>query len=465
MDRPAASRRTFLRQAVAAGAAGVLAACGGGKDVPPSTSSGGLPAATATAAAGHRLAGTITVAYADELGKKPPYVEQAAAAVRQAHPDATVRINHQRIGGGDFYRQLIASLEAGDAPDVIHAGGDRIGELADAGYIAPLDAHIKGWADWQYFPPTVAEGVTYQGRIWAIPYGLDTRFLYYRRDIFARVGLPATWQPRNPTEVLDAAARVKALAPDVIPYALYAGPAGDAGTALHGFVPLLLAYGGTLQDKGGFWVGDSPAVRKALAYYARAYQGDRLSPPELLTTSRPWVNMRERMGAGSLALLYEGAWVYGGWVSKNREETERNIGYVLHPSERSGAAFTIGGPGTCWYIAAASRAKDLAWEFITTFNNRDTVGRLNVEDPHPVARVDSVKVPEYRADRFLVDASESLRRAHFPPVDADFGKVIAAIQTATARVATGATGPDEAAARYTDDLREAVGAAKVVTLT
>jgi maltose-binding protein MalE len=118
--------------------------------------------------------------------------------------------------------------------------------------------------------------------------------------------------------------------------------------------------------------------------------------------------------------------------------------------------------GTCWFISAASEHKDLAWEFIAAFNNRETAAHLNLEDPHPVARVDAVRVPEYSREQFLVDSTESLRRAYFIPPDPGYPKVIAAMQQATALVATGAAGPDEAASAYAEALAASLGVDRVV---
>lgn len=454
------SRRAVLMQAVIAGAAGLLSACDVGRSrraaVAPIA-----PAATPVTRPG--LKGTITVAYADELGKKPRYVAQAAATVQAAHPDATVRIDQQTTDRGTFYTSLLRALATGDAPDVIHLSGDHLGELADAGYIVPLDPYLGDWPDWRYYPPWVRGAVTYQGSIWAIPYGLDTRFLYIRRDLLAQAGLPRTWQPRSVDDILAAATAVKAAVPTAVPYVLYAGRAGDTGTANHGFMPLVYAYGGQLQDQRGRWVGDSIAIRKALTYYARAFQTERLSPASVLTETRPWTAAREQVGSGRLALLFEGGWVYGGWLERDRADAEANIGFLLHPTEKAGPSFTIGGPGTCWYIAAASRHKDLAWEFIKTWNNRDTVARLNIEDPHPVARVDAVRVPEYRREAFLVHSTNSLEKARFTPPDANYVKVVSAIQQATGRVAAGEVDPIDAAKRYAEDLAELLGPDRVVT--
>jgi multiple sugar transport system substrate-binding protein len=446
------SRRRFL-QVVAA--SGVVAAC------TPSSNNSAAPAGSSGAGSSAAAAsGTVTVSYPDEAGYKPKYVEQAAAAAKTAGVD--VKIDLQKIGDDDYYTKLLLRLDSNDVPDVFHFGGSSIGELADAGYIEPLDAYVAQWADWSQYPDAVKSGVTYKGKVWAIPYGLDMRWLYYRDDDLQKAGLPADWQPANVQGILDAATAVKnAKEPNVLPYALYAGPAGSSGTADHAFVPLLWAYGGELQDSSGKWIGDSPATRKVMAYYQKAYAG--LSPKEILTATKPWTSMREKLGNGQLALLFEGGWVYGGWASKDKAATEKNVRYVLHPTESAGPSFTIGGPGTCWYITAKSKNKQGAGEFIKDFNTAEIVGKLNAEDPHPVARKDAADVPEFKAVKYNLDATAALEKAKFVPPDPGYGKVIEAIQKATARVAAGELGPDDAAKRYTDDLTQALGADKVTT--
>jgi multiple sugar transport system substrate-binding protein len=443
----ALSRRSFLK---AMAATGVVVACG------PGQPSGGPPT-------GAGISGTVTVSYPDELGKKPPYVQAAADAVTAKYPSLSVKIDHQKIPSNDYYTKLLLALNAGDVPDVIHVGGDRIGELADAGYIEPLDGYLSRWEDWKQYPDAVKSGVTYQGKVWAIPYGLDTRFLYFRKDVFDKAGLGANWSPKNVEEILTAAATVKSKVPNVQPYALYAGATGEGGTASHAFIPLVWAYGGEVVDASGKWIGDSPAIRKTLDYYARTYK-QGLSPNEVLTSPKPWTAMRERIGLkGELAILFEGGWVYGGWLTANKTATEQNVGYLLHPTATAGPSFTIGGPGTTWYITAKSKNKDAAWEFIRTWNNKETVAKLNIEDPHPVARMDSATVAEFASNKYLVDSTKSLEKAKFVPPDANFGKVVTQIQKATARAATGEMSPDDAAKRYTEDLKQAIGADKVIT--
>jgi multiple sugar transport system substrate-binding protein len=462
------TRRRFLQLATASA---VVAACspssvGTGTAAPGgSTAAGGSAPAGGSVppASGGTVTGTINVSYPDEAGLKPKYVEQAAAAVKSQFSSADVKIDLQKIGDDDFYTKLLLALDSGSGPDVFHVGGSSIGELADASYIEPLDDYVSQWADWSQYPDSVKSGVTYKGSVWAIPYGLDMRWLYYRKDDLQKAGLAADWQPANVQGILDAATAVKnANESNVLPYALYAGPAGSSGTADHAFVPLLWAYGGELQDSSGKWIGDSPATKKVMAYYQKAYDG--LSPKEILTSTKPWTAMREKLGNGGLALLFEGGWVYGGWATADKAATEKNVGYTLHPTESGGPSFTIGGPGTCWYISSRSANKQGAWEFIKAFNTADIVGKLNAEDPHPVARKDAADVAEFKASKYNVDATAALEKAKFVPPDPGYSKVIEAIQKATARVAAGELGPDDAAKRYTDDLTQALGADKVTSL-
>src|SRR6058998_684144 len=226
---PVLSRRAFL-QAMAA--TGVVAACGSG-----------TPGGTA------KISGTITVSYPDELGLKPKYVDQAATALKSRYSGLDVKVDLQKISSGDYYTKLLLALSGGgDVPDVIHVGGDRIGELADAGYIEPLDRYVSQWEDWKNYPDSVKGGVTYQGKVWAIPYGLDMRWLYIRRDVLEKSGFGSDWVPKV--------------------------------------------------------VGDIPGVRSALSYYQQAYSNS-YTPKELLTTTKPWTSMREKEGKGELALLFE----------------------------------------------------------------------------------------------------------------------------------------------------------------
>src|SRR3989440_1901237 len=309
------SRRKFLKVAAATG---LVVACA------PAASPSASPSGAAPSQA-KGLTGTIIVSYPDELGVKPKYVDQAAQAVQTKNSGATVKVDLQKISDDLYYPKLLLALQSGgDVPDVFHFGGDSIGELADAGYIEPLDTYVNAWEDWKFYPDSIKKGATYKGKVWAIPYGMDTRWLYFRRDDLQKAGLATDWSPSKLDDVIAAASAVKSKVSSVVPYALYAGAAASDGARDHAFVPLVWAYGGDVITSDGKWGGNSPAIRKALAYYQKVY-GHELSPKEILTTTKPWTAMRAKLGDGSLALLFEGGWVYGGWGSQGQAGTPKNV--------------------------------------------------------------------------------------------------------------------------------------------
>src|SRR5690242_16196335 len=133
----------------------------------------------------------------------------AADQVQKSNAGTTITLDLQKISSGDYYTKLLLSLGANSAPDVTHVGGDRIGELVDAGYLAPLDDYLSKWDDWKMYPDAVKQGVTYKGKVYGIPYGLDTRFLYYRKDVFTQAGLDPNWQPKNVQDIIDTAKQVQ----------------------------------------------------------------------------------------------------------------------------------------------------------------------------------------------------------------------------------------------------------------
>jgi len=193
----------FSRRSVIKGAA---ASAGAAAVVSQGVSLAFAQSSTPTAA----LSGSITVSYPDQAGLKPKYVTQAAGNVQTANPGTTVTVDLENLGDDDYYTKLLLALDSGSGPDVFHMGGGSAGELSDAGYLEPLDSYLATWPDWaEYYPASVQSSVQYKGKTWCIPYGLDTRFLYYRKDIFTKAGLAADWQPANVAGILEAAVAIK----------------------------------------------------------------------------------------------------------------------------------------------------------------------------------------------------------------------------------------------------------------
>jgi multiple sugar transport system substrate-binding protein len=139
-------------------------------------------------AAGNDPSGA-TAALIDEYNKAHPGVVvefQAMPANTDQQHDAYVTYLSARESDIDLY-----SL------DVIWTA-----EFARAGWIAELPAGFVSQAGFLEGP---LESVTYQGKLYAVPWFTDAGVLYYRKDLLEKAGLavPATWE-----ELADACGKV-----------------------------------------------------------------------------------------------------------------------------------------------------------------------------------------------------------------------------------------------------------------
>ncbi len=420
----------------------------------------GRPPATARA---QGVSGTITVGY--EAGNElvQELIEQAAQAVTAANPGVDIQLKPG--AAGNYLTQLVLSLSSGSGPDVFYTTGLGIAEFSEPGLIEPLDAYLAEWEDWAQYPENVRAAISYRDSIWALPYAVDTHFLYYRRDLFEQAGLPREWQPATLDDLLEAARALKDLGDDIIPYGLYAGANGGNSTAVRGFLPLLYAYDGSLTDETGRWIIESCPIFNTLGYYETAYQTDQVVPQDAMTAPDPASMLREGMLAGEVGILYDGSWVYGGWASADLETTAAEIGFALFPRADGGTPFAVGGAGNSWYINARSANKDLAWEFVKTANSREAHVQFNSLDPHIPPRADAAADPTFQENPFFMAMVDTVSLLVTAKPDPAYRQLIGVIQNATGIVAAGEASAEEAATRYSDEMSRILGAENVVRQT
>src|SRR5687767_6484382 len=169
-----ASTPTFTRRAALraiAGAASLAAGCG-------------------RAAPG----GTVLRFWA--MGREGEVVTELMPEFERANPG--IRVKVQQLPWTAAHEKLLTAF-AGDAtPDVCQLGNTWIPELAALNALAPLDAYIASSAVVRaddYFAG-IWDTNRIDGALYGVPWYVDTRLLFYRRDRLARAGFsvpPASW--------------------------------------------------------------------------------------------------------------------------------------------------------------------------------------------------------------------------------------------------------------------------------
>lgn len=154
---------------------------------------GASAAAIGTRAAQAAESVTLTLRFNDPEQKE---MRASLDAFEQANPGITVKL--ERIAWKDVRNQFLREAAVGAAPDVAHIAFVDAKEMGNAGALQPLDALVKqappGAGIGDFVGTELASGK--DGKLYALPWTVDTWTLVYRTDMLAAAGitaLPADW--------------------------------------------------------------------------------------------------------------------------------------------------------------------------------------------------------------------------------------------------------------------------------
>jgi multiple sugar transport system substrate-binding protein len=95
----------------------------------------------------------------------------------------------------EVHQQLVQTVGRGDGSvDVFTQDIIWISEFAGAGWALPLDDYVSAAEKAEYFPGVI-QACTWQGKLTALPWFVDSGMLYYRKDLLdkAKLKVPTTW--------------------------------------------------------------------------------------------------------------------------------------------------------------------------------------------------------------------------------------------------------------------------------
>jgi multiple sugar transport system substrate-binding protein len=267
-----------------------------------------------------------------------------------------VRYREMPSDTGQYFDQLRTEFQAGGGDtDVI--GGDVIwpAQFAANGWISDLSDRFT---DTDAFLSGPMQGMTYDGKVWGVPWYTDAGLLYYRQDLLEEVGFsepPQTWE-----ELQEMALKT----------------AQDTGTK-DGFVFQGAEYeGGVCNGCEYIWthggnvldpedpskvVVDSPESAAGLQTWHDMI-ADGVSPQAVLQYKED--ESHAAFLRGESVFLRNWPYVYA--LVGNPEETElepEQVGVTQIPVAQGNRSFSTLG-GWNFLINAASDVQEEAWEFI-----------------------------------------------------------------------------------------------------
>lgn len=118
---------------------------------------------------------------------------------QEQNPGFTYELSVISGSQGEFTERLMLAIAGGSPPDLTWLEGSTVVELAAQDLLADVTRALEGIR----FTPADTEEMTYQGKMWALPYFTTSRGLAKRVDIFNAAGLDPDVDPGSLEELWE----------------------------------------------------------------------------------------------------------------------------------------------------------------------------------------------------------------------------------------------------------------------
>jgi len=214
----------------------------------------------------------VTLNFWDMIWGPPEYIETAKKLVDSFNAqNPQIQVKYRSVPWSNWYQTFVTAIGAGTAPDLSTGAGYQAVQLTDMGAIRPMDdvvAELKQAGTLEDFRPGTVERLRYNNHYVAIPWAVDIRVWFYRKDRLAAAGIapPTSW-----AELREAAKKLTT--PDVSGLTV----SGDTGGS-HYLYTLMLNNGGGLFDENRHLTAASPRNVEALGFLSDLVHDGSVSP-------------------------------------------------------------------------------------------------------------------------------------------------------------------------------------------
>jgi multiple sugar transport system substrate-binding protein len=271
-------------------------------------------------------------------------------AFQKEHPE--IKITNEPVSGSLVYPKFIAAVQGQQMPDIAEAYSYHPLQFAALDQMAEMDDIIKEWEGNGLLADVVNEFAYrkffWHDHYWGVPYNLDIRAIYYRRDLLDAKGI------KPPTNWDEFQAAVLALNDPANGVYGLAFPAGDFHIAQHYYMSFMFQAGGSILDKDGnlvFGTTAKDANVKALTYLTDFATKHKATPPGIASWNTDDPHTFFMQGRAAFAFGT------GGLIGRIMNETPDMY-------EKTGILETLEGPaGKDWKLAAGFYNPMFIWKY------------------------------------------------------------------------------------------------------
>jgi multiple sugar transport system substrate-binding protein len=375
----------------------------------------------------------VTVVRFWAMGREGEVVTSLIPEFERTHPG--VKIQVQDLPWSAAHEKLLTAFAGNSTPDVCQLGNTWVPEFVALHALEPLDAKLGRSPAIErpdYFAGIWDTNVI-DGALYGIPWYVDTRLLFYRRDLLAQAGFDAP--PRSWSEWQRMLTAIKE----------HSGPDRfGVLLPLNEFEPLLvlalqqpeplLADGGT---KGNF---ESAGFRRTLTFYVEMFRRGFAPPLTNADVSNVW----NEFARGYFSFYITGPWNIGEF--KRRLPAELQQSWMTAPLPGpDGPGASIAG-GSSLVVFRASRVKDAAWQWIEYLSQPDVQRRFHELTGDLPPRRATWSEPGLADDVYARAFREQLERVKPAPKVPEWERIATELRLVAERTVHGDLTVDQAAA-------------------
>lgn len=294
-------------------------------------------------------------------------MEKVLAKFEEANPNIKVKVTS--LDWGAAWTKITTAATSRDVPDIVQLGSTWVGSISSFGALLDLKDRIAEIGGADAFVPAAwaSSGIAGSGQVTAIPWIVDARALYYRVDVFKKLGLTAadlsTWDSfeRTLKKIRDAKLNIDGL--EIVPLGM---PGKNDWNVVHNLSPWIWAAGGDyLSPDNSTSVIDSDNALKGVFFYVNLASKGYV-PLEYLELNTAQVS--SNFNNGSVAIYFDGPYEVKTLITPPEQGgalgsvTSKNFGIAPYPRGPVGRFTFVGGSNLAVFKAA--RHREEAWKVI-----------------------------------------------------------------------------------------------------
>ena len=364
------------------------------------------------------------------MGREGEVVRELLPEFERAHPG--IRVDVQQLPWSAAHEKLLTAFAGDSTPDLCQLGNTWLPEFVALDALEPLDSRVaaSGIPREDYFAGIWATNVV-GDRLYGVPWYVDTRLLFYRRDLLAAAGIADA--PRDWGEWTEAMAALKAR--EANRYAILLPV-----TEFEPLVALALQQDDPLlRDGDRYGNFESAGFRRSLAFYLDIFARGYAPSASAADVSNVW----NEFGRGYFAFYVSGPWNIGELRRRLPSDLQQAWATAPLPGPHGPGASTAG--GSSLVVFRRARGKDAAWQLVEYLSRPDVQQRFHALTGDLPPRRASWRGAALADDPAAHAFREQLERVKPVPRVPEWERIATAMQQVAERAVHGELSVDEAA--------------------